>query len=130
MDMKQVKGWWSPDLSPQLEISTPTGEALDLIVDSGFNRERMLPVPLIERLGLIKQGLIENELADGSTVWTKVYAGEILWFGQRKRVWVQATNAAEGLLGTELFQGCVVEMDPDAGRVIFRKKSSGVRRRQ
>jgi hypothetical protein len=36
--MKQLNGWWSPDLSPHLEISTPGGEVLDLVL-----LERLLP---------------------------------------------------------------------------------------
>lgn len=129
MKMKQVKGWWSSDLSPHLEISTPTGESLDLIVDSGFNEELTLPESLIEELELERFGPGEVELADGSVVRTEIYLGEILWFGQRKQVLVQATKSEEGLLGTELFQGCKVELDPDADLVVFRKKSSRVRRR-
>ncbi len=125
--MKHLLGWWSADLSPHLEIFTPTGEHLDVVVDSGFNGELMLPVSLIKRLKLSEAGPIQTELADGSTVWTTLYAGEIIWFGQTKSVWIQATNADEGLLGTELFQGCRVELDPDADVVIFRKKP--VRRR-
>jgi clan AA aspartic protease len=127
--MKNLQGWWDSDLSPHLKISTPAGDSLDLVVDSGFNGELMMSVSLIKKLGLTKSGTITNILADGSLVQTATYAGEILWFGQKKNVWVQATNSDEGLLGTELFQGCVVEMAPDEDRVVFRKKSSKARRR-
>lgn len=126
--MKTVKGWWDSDLSPHLEISTPTRESLGLIVDSGFNGELMLPVLLIRKLGFKPLGAIKNVLADGSVVKMPTYTGEILWFGQKKSVWIQATNSDEGLLGTELFPGCVVELDPDDDRVVFRKKSSRVKR--
>ena len=128
MKMKQVKGWWSLDLSPHLEIFTPSGERLDVVVDSGFNEELTLPESLIEKLGLERLGSVEIELANGSMMRTETYLGEILWFGKRKQVLVQATKSNEGLLGTELFQGCVVELDPDADWVVFRKKSSRVRR--
>ena len=76
--MKQLTGWWSSDLSPYLEISTPTGEPIDLMVDSGFNGEVTLPIPLIKKLKLKRRGRIRNELADGSMAWAKAYAGEIL----------------------------------------------------
>ncbi len=122
MKTKQVNGWWSSDLSPHLEIFTPAGEALDVVVDSGFNEQLMLPEPQIEKLGLERSGSVEIELANGLMVRTETYLGEILWFGERKQVLVQATKSAEGLLGTELFQGCVVELDPDDDRVIFRQK--------
>ncbi|MGH9803412.1 MAG: hypothetical protein ACRD82_23865 [Blastocatellia bacterium] len=79
---------------------------------------------MIKKLGFKRKGEVEVELANGSMVRTETYLGNILWFGQPRRILVQATNSDEGLLGTELFQGCVVEMDPDEGTVIFRKKSS------
>jgi clan AA aspartic protease len=125
--MKQLRGWWTDELSPHLEIFTPTGERLDVVVDSGFNGALMLPSATIESLGLSEAGPIQAELADGSLVWTRLFVGEIVWFGQTEHVWVQSTNSDEGLLGTKLFQGCMGELDPDAGVVILRKKP--VRRR-
>lgn len=122
MKLQQLKGWWDTDLSPRLEISTPTGEILDLVVDSGFNGELTLPASLIKKLRLKKRGFIYNRLADGSTVRAATFVGEILWFGQRMPVLIQATHSDEGLLGAELFQGCKVELDPDADWVVFRKK--------
>jgi len=41
---------------------------------------------------------------------------------KRALVLIQATHSDEGLLGTELFQGCKVELDTDAGLVVFRRK--------
>jgi clan AA aspartic protease len=117
-----MQGWWDAELSPHIEISLPTGETIDLVVDSGFNGEVVLPKSLIPILGLQDDGSIFSRLADGSVVETELYIGEILWFGQRREVRIQATDSHEGLLGTELFQGCIVELDLDANRVTFRKK--------
>lgn len=119
---RRMQGWWDADFSPYLEITLPTGETIDLVVDSGFNGEVVLPKSLITALGLQNDGSIFSRLADGSFVETELYIGEILWFGQRREVRIQATDSHEGLLGTELFQGCMVELDLDANRVIFRKK--------
>jgi clan AA aspartic protease len=126
--MKLMTGWWDTDLSPHLELSTPMGEVLDLVVDSGFNGELMLPITVIRKLGLKKIGTIQNILADGSTLKAETFVGEVLWFGSGLRVLVQSTGHNEGLLGTELFQGSKVELDLDAGRVVFRKKSSRAKR--
>lgn len=130
--MKQVQrleGWWDSHLSPYLAVALATGEELDLVVDSGFNGEVVLPKLLIAKLGLPDDGTMFSLLADGSVVETEVHIGEIVWFGQTREVRIQATDSDEGLLGTELFQGCIVELDPDADRVIFRKKLSRVRKR-
>ncbi len=122
MKQQPLQGWWTDELSPHLEILLPTGECFDVVVDSGFNGALMLPAATLKSLGLHDAGPIQSELADGSRVWTSLYAGEIVWFGQPKQVWIQATNSDEGLLGTKLFQGCKVELDPDADVVSFRKK--------
>ncbi len=127
--MNQMSGWWDADLSPHLELATPTGEVFDFIVDSGFNCELMLPRTVINKLGLRKRGTMQYILADGSTLVTETFMGEILWFGKAISVVVQATDHIEGLLGTELFQGCIVELDLDANRVIFRKKTTKARKR-
>jgi clan AA aspartic protease len=120
--MKLMQGWWGPNLTPYIQVSTPTGELLNLIVDSGFNGELILPKSLVKKLGLKRRGSTAVELADGSTVLAPTYRGTILWFGRRKVVAVHTTKADEGLLGTELFRGCTVELDPDTDRVLFRKK--------
>lgn len=125
---QRLQGWWDAHLSPHLVVTLATGEALDLVVDSGFNGEIVLPASLIRKLRLVRDAWMYVELADGSLVRTKTYLGEILWFGQPLAVRIQATDSHEGLLGTELFQGCVVELDPDANRVLFRKKSSRARK--
>jgi clan AA aspartic protease len=126
---QRLQGWWDDHLSPHLAIASATGEELDLVVDSGFNGELVLPKPLISRLGLPDDGTMFSQLADGSIVETEVHIGEIVWFGQTREVRIQATDSDEGLLGTELFQGCVVELAPDTDRVLFRKKSSRARKR-
>ena len=126
---QRLQGWWDSELSPHLAVALATGEELDLVVDSGFNGEIVLPKSLIRKLRLMRDGCMSVELADGSMVRTKTYLGEILWFGQTLEIRIQATDFHEGLLGTELFQGCVVELDPDADRVLFRKKSGRTRKR-
>jgi hypothetical protein len=80
--MIQMSGWWDSDLSPHLELATPSGEVFDLIVDSGFNGELMLPVAIIQKLGLQQRGTIQNTLADGSTLKTETFMGNTLvWRG-------------------------------------------------
>ncbi len=121
--IERLRGWWDSELSPHLAVTLATGEELDLIVDSGFNGEVVLPKTLIARLKLPNDGTMFSLLANGSVVETEVHIGEIIWFGKILEVRIQATDSHEGLLGTELFQGCVVELDPDDNQVVFRKKS-------
>ena len=120
--LRRMQGWWDAELSPHIELHLPTGEAIDVVVDSGCNGEVVLPKPFITQLGLKNDGSIFSRLADGRVLEVEVYIGEILWFGQRREVRIQATDSHEGYLGTELFRGCIVELDLDADRVSFRKK--------
>ncbi len=122
MKKHQIQGWWDDEPAPHLEVTLSSGEKFDVIVDSGYSGTLMLPFRRIERLGLEKYGHTYHRLANGASIRTATYSGEILWFGQKLSLLIQANETDEGLLGTELFQGCKVELDPDANVVSFRKK--------
>lgn len=81
--MNQMSGWWDSDLCPHVELATPGGEVFDLIVDSGFNGEVMLPIAIIQKLGLQQRGTIQNILADGSTLKSETFMGKYFGSGRR-----------------------------------------------
>ncbi len=91
----------------------PSGETLDLIVDTGFNGELCLPNSALLRHGFRFRGTRLVELADGSRVVSELYVGDILWFERRKKVTALATRSEESLMGTELLHGVRLEMDLD-----------------
>ena len=47
-------------------------------------------------------------LADGQIVRAGVYKGQIQWFDHRRSIEVIALDNPQGLLGTQLLQGCTL----------------------
>ena len=58
---QRLQGWWDEHLSPHLAVTLATGEELDLVVDSGFNGEVILPQPVIRKLRLAAHPRVTQE---------------------------------------------------------------------
>lgn len=123
----RIEGHFDANLAPRLEISTVGGRVLDLVLDTGFNGELMLPRAILRELGFPYRSRVRVELADGSVIRADVYEGTILWFGRERVVGIFATGSDEGLLGTQMLFGCRLEVDLDEDKVVLRQKR---RRRQ
>lgn len=57
-------------------------------------------------MGFERVGREPFVLADGRIVRADVYKGQIQWFNHRRSVEVIALDNPQGLLGTQLLQGC------------------------
>jgi len=88
---------------------------LDAVVDTGFNGEVCLPVPVAIQLGLELWGSEEFELADGTSIEELVFRGNVLFGGEEREVAIHKTkslvseaniltNASQTLIGMELLQ--------------------------
>jgi clan AA aspartic protease len=118
----KLEGAFDAHLAPRLRLDTAQRLTLDVVVDTGFNGELVLPRKLIRQLKWPLKGQVRVELADGSLVRTDVYEGRLLWFGQERVVTVYATASEDGLLGTQMLMGCTLFLDPDENKVILTRK--------
>lgn len=71
----KLEGVFDAQLAPRLRLATSRHLILDLVVDTGFNGELVLPRKLIRQLKWPLKGQVRVELADGSVVLTDVYEG-------------------------------------------------------
>ena len=99
-----------------LEVFDKAGVAnrVSAIVDTGFGGFLTLPVSAIRSFELRSLGRHPGMLADGSRVFFDVYAGEVLWNGQRQRVEIHSADA-EPLLGMALLNGHELKIDVRTG---------------
>ena len=94
------------------------GEAvLDAVVDTGFNGEVCLPVPVAIQLGLELWGSEEFELADGTRREELVFRGEVRFGGENYEVAIILTNADQALIGMGLLKS------KNALHIDFRKRT-------
>jgi len=103
-----------------LRSSQGREEAVEVVVDTGFNGHLTLPPSLIESLGLPFRRLGRAVLGDGSAVTFDIHEAVILWDGQLRRIPVDAADT-DPLLGMSLLFGHEVSMQViDGGSVFIR----------
>lgn len=77
---------------------------LDAVIDTGFDGELCLPLPIAIQLGLEVGGNQYVELADGTVKQELIFAGMVILEDEDIPVDISLTNSAEGLLGIGLLR--------------------------
>ena len=90
----------------RLSIRSPQGQtqAIEVVIDTGFNGHLTLPPALISALGLPFRRSGRALLGDGSAVTFDIHEAVILWDGQPRRVPVDAAET-DPLLGMGMLHG-------------------------
>lgn len=100
-----IRGTVSPNREPvvRLRVRGPTGLTadVDVVLDTGFDGQLVLPTTLVHSLGLTWGSRGTATLAGGSTQWANYYDVEVE-FGVG---WVNATAMA---LGSEALRGMLM----------------------
>ena len=107
--------------SPFVELSVE-GKKIEALLDTGFNGHLLLPLNIIEELGLDIIGISDYLTASGDKKTTKVFKGKIVLL-EEMEVPVLSTDADIYLAGMELFQECkiIIDRKKDAVEVIESK---------
>lgn len=96
----------------KLKVKGTKGEVeVEAHIDTGFNGEVCLPIPIAIQLGLELSGDLCVELADGTRKKELIFIGSIIWEGEEKEVKIILTNFRHTLIGTDLLQDKVLEID-------------------
>ena len=106
----------SLDLLVTIEISDRNGvlQALEVILDTGFNGDLALPAEIIQNLGLTYRGQTSWTLATGEEATMSNYDGVVSWHGQSRDVEFVETDS-ESLLGMALLIGSKITVDARIG---------------
>ncbi len=81
------------------------------VVDTGFNGALSLPHTLLRRAGWELFGRETFELANGKRISQKIYLGEVIFDGTRRRVLAASSGGGDILIGTRLLAGRRCEFD-------------------
>lgn len=77
-------------------------QPINVLVDTGFNGELMLPLTSIEKLNLECVGEESYKTASGDVINTTFYFANLNWFNRNIKVGVLATRGENALLGMGL----------------------------
>ena len=109
-----MRGYFDDAGQPRIAVSIfgNRGEAtIDAVIDTGFDGALCPPLPLAIPLGLELHGRINYELADG-TVKRDLTFEAIIHLGETvDRSEISLTESEDALLGSELLNGYVLEID-------------------
>ena len=99
-----------------VEILNNSGQSLpvEVVLDTGFEGELALLIPVIRELGLQEYDYGFAEQSDGSFTRVAIYRVTVLWDGQRRQVEV-IESGSDPLLGMELLLSSRVTLDVREG---------------
>ncbi len=97
------------------------GLKIEVIVDIGFNGTLWLPTTFLTGLNLEAISTQRFFVADGHSVDSQIFLGNMVWFGKDIEVEIVATESNNALLGTELLRGCSLFIHFPTQRVEIRK---------
>ena len=110
------------DAVVSLRVRGPNGSLslVEAVVDTGFNDSLTLTPRIVTTLGLLFREEGHYTLADGSEARTRLFAAEVEWSDQWRRVLV-AEMEGTPLVGMNLMHGCRLTVDViEGGRVEIR----------
>ena len=92
-------------------------QQIDVLIDTGFNGELMLPLSKIEKLNLKSVGDESYKTASGDVINTTFYFANLNWFNRNIKVGVLATTGENALLGMGLILPQTLLISATKGRV-------------
>ena len=85
------------------------------VIDTGFDGDICLPLPMAIQRGLELLGSVGIELADGSIKQELVFSGSAKFGEEAKKARITLTESKDALIGTEMFS--YLEIDFEGKRV-------------
>jgi clan AA aspartic protease len=92
-------------------------QAIDTVIDTGFNGFLSLPSAIITALNLPWSGSDSVTLGDGSETYFDLYTAMVIWDGQYQEIDV-AESETEPLLGMVLLYGYRLQVDTIEGGLV------------
>ena len=116
----RIKGFFKGK-EPRIKISLAglKKKQIEVLLDTGFNGDLMLPEERIKELALEKVGTDSYTTASGKNVITTAHLGFLEWFGKARRVTVLATKGNHALIGMQLLYFCHLDIIPFKGKLII-----------
>jgi clan AA aspartic protease len=109
--MARETGSVNAQLEAWIRIRAASGQAVECLIDTGFNGALMLPRAVTIYLNLSVLGRVPIEMAGGVRSVVDVAELEVDWLGGQRWVEVIISEGEDSLIGTELLDGIRLVID-------------------
>jgi clan AA aspartic protease len=109
--MARETGSVNAQLEAWIRIRAASGQAVECLIDTGFNGALMLPRAITIYLNLSVLGRVPIEMAGGVRSVVDVAELEVDWLGGQRWVEVIISEGEDSLIGTELLDGTRLVID-------------------
>ncbi len=87
------------------------------VIDTGFDGDICLPLPMAIQLGLELSGSVEIELADGSIKQELVFSGVTKFGEEVQKARITLTESTDALMGTQMFSYLEIDFEGNKVRI-------------
>lgn len=109
----EINGYVDRFLQPKVSLQVKglrKASPLEAVIDTGFNGDLCLPIPIAILLGLELYADQEIELADGTIKQDLIFLGHAVLGNEERVVEISLTNSTEALIGCGLLRDHKLEI--------------------
>jgi clan AA aspartic protease len=104
-----------------IEVRLSSGEAIECVVDTGFDGGLMLPRAFADHLQFPIIGRLAFEMVGGTRMFARVGLANIEWLDEVRQIEIVVSDGSDALIGTELLTGTTLNIDYAAHVVTISK---------
>lgn len=108
----RIDGYLDEQGCPRIHIQAATGQTFDAVINTVFSGDLWMPRNILMSLGFVSRGSLQLELPDGSLKPAELFAGNVIWFGQKRRVSAVAADAQSTCLGMGMLRNVSLTIRP------------------
>jgi predicted aspartyl protease len=102
------------------------GQVFEASLDTAFTGELWMPQNILRSLGFVSRGSVNVELPDGTLKPAELFAGNIIWFGQKVRVSAVDSGGESACVGMGLLRHVSIRIDPAKNLVYLEAPFEGI----
>ena len=103
--MPQESGSVTDSREARVGVRFVSGEAIECLIDTGFDGALMLPRLFVERLQLAVVGRLVFQVAGGARINADIALAEVEWLAEERIFEVVVSEGEDSLIGTEMLDG-------------------------
>lgn len=120
----KIDGGYKPVVLVRIMSREGEYHPFNVVLDTGFNGDLVLPPAAIQRLGLVQAVVFKATLANGQEVYLDGFETTALWHNRPRRL-IVLEPGNEALLGMNLLAGSRVTLDVEADGAVVIEEASG-----